>query len=273
MSTRPPSDLAGWVRHLEAADIPVLHATVQELALWREHEDSVDVRCLEEVIAFDPLMTLKLLSHTAKAHGSRRQTDVETTREALVLLGITPFFAALGAPTSVEDSLAARPDALAGLREVLTRARRAGHFALGFASHRLDPDAGLLYEAALLHDLAEMLLWCHAPDTALAVRTRLDADATLRSQAAQREVLGTTLTEIQQVLMRRWHLPDVLLRATADSDQAGPQERLVTLAVRLARHTAHGWDNAAIPDDVTAIAALLNLGEAPTRRLLADLDA
>jgi hypothetical protein len=34
--------------------------------------------------------------------------------------------------------------------------------------------------------------------------------------------------------------------------------RNVVLAVRLARHTAHGWDNAAIPDDVDEIAQLLN---------------
>ena len=38
-----------------------------------------------------------------------------------------------------------------------------------------------------------------------------------------------------------------------------PSVRNVALAVRLARHTARGWDNAAIPDDVADIAALLNL--------------
>jgi hypothetical protein len=30
------------------------------------------------------------------------------------------------------------------------------------------------------------------------------------------------------------------------------------LAVRLARHTMEDWDNAAIPDDIEAIAKLLN---------------
>ena len=35
------------------------------------------------------------------------------------------------------------------------------------------------------------------------------------------------------------------------------------LAVRLARHTAGGWDNAALPDDIADIAALLNLRTAP----------
>ncbi|MCK7495915.1 MAG: hypothetical protein MZW92_36870 [Comamonadaceae bacterium] len=41
----------------------------------------------------------------------------------------------------------------------------------------------------------------------------------------------------------------------------------------LARHSAAGWDNAALPDDVRDIAELLHLGEEPTRRLLLDIDA
>jgi hypothetical protein len=45
------------------------------------------------------------------------------------------------------------------------------------------------------------------------------------------------------------------------------------LAIRLARHTMQGWDNAAVPDDVRDIASLLNLSEATTRQVLLDLDA
>jgi len=50
------------------------------------------------------------------------------------------------------------------------------------------------------------------------------------------------------------------------------QVRNVQLAIRLARHSAHGWDNAALPDDVDEISALLNLGTQPTLNLLHDLD-
>jgi hypothetical protein len=48
--------------------------------------------------------------------------------------------------------------------------------------------------------------------------------------------------------------------------------RNVHLAIRIARHTANGWDNAALPDDIRDIAALLNLGLEPTYKLLRDLD-
>jgi hypothetical protein len=50
------------------------------------------------------------------------------------------------------------------------------------------------------------------------------------------------------------------------------QVRNVQLAIRLARHSANGWDNPALPDDVDEIAALLNLGTQPTLHLLHDLD-
>jgi hypothetical protein len=45
------------------------------------------------------------------------------------------------------------------------------------------------------------------------------------------------------------------------------------MAARLARHTAAGWDNAAVPDDVADIGTLLNLSPAATLDLLTEIDA
>jgi hypothetical protein len=49
--------------------------------------------------------------------------------------------------------------------------------------------------------------------------------------------------------------------------------RYVLLGVRVARHTAAGWDNAALPDDVADVAELLQLGPTPALNLLHDIDA
>jgi len=46
----------------------------------------------------------------------------------------------------------------------------------------------------------------------------------------------------------------------------------VRLAVRLARHTANGWHDPALDDDLREIAALLNLAEVPTLHLLREID-
>ncbi|MFL6699592.1 MAG: HDOD domain-containing protein [Vitreoscilla sp.] len=271
-TSRIPRDVNGWVRYFRQLEIPVLASTAAAIEEMRSIEDDVDARIIAEVIGRDPLMTLKLLVHASTQGANRRLTDAETVVEALVLMGITPFFRTFGPQPTVEDRLADHPQALAGLRQVLLRADRAARFAASFAIHRADHDAVVLHEAAQLHDFAEMLLWLNAPDLALELQRRQRADVTLRSSAVQRDVLNAELNDVQHVLMKLWRLPEILVRITDDSHADNSQVRNVLLAIRLARHTMNGWDNAALPDDVRDIAALLHLGIEPTRQLLLDID-
>jgi len=267
-----PADLDGWVKHFRAATIPVLAETAEMLEALRLNEDAMDARTLAEVVASDPLMTLKLFVH-AGANRSRHATaDAETVTAALVMLGIGPFFRAFGPQPSVDALLRDDPDALQGLRAVLRRAHRAAQFALGFAVHRQDHDAAVIQEAALLHDFAEMLLWCHAPALALAMRERQRADPALRSSVVQRSLLNVELPDLQHALMRAWRLPELLVRITDRRLAQHPSVLSVTLAIRLARHTAGGWSNAALPDDVRDVGQLLNLAPEPTLQLLRELD-
>lgn len=269
---RTPHDVEGWVRWFRQRDIPVLARTAAALEDLREIEDDVDARRIAEVVGRDPLMTLKVLIHASTQGSNRRQTDAETVVEALVLMGITPFFRAFGPQPTVEDHLAGHPKALDGLQRVLGRADRAARFAASFAIHRADHDAVVLHEAAQLHDFTEMLLWLHAPELALELQQRQQADPELRSAAAQRDVLNAELNDIQHVLMQVWHLPEMLVRITDDRHAENSQVRNVLLAIRVARHSSAGWDNPALPDDVRDIAALLQLGVEPTRQLLLDID-
>ncbi len=268
----PLRDAAAWVAAFDRLDIPVLATTADAIEEWRANEDAVDAHLLAQSLDSDPLMTLKLLRHVAMLRQGRDQSDAETATEALVMLGITPFFNTFGPQPTVETRLADQPEALAGLHQVLRRSHRAARFALGFAVHRGDHDAALIHEAALLHDFAEMLLWAHAPALALTLRQRQQADPALRSADAQRLLLHVELSELQQSLMKTWRLPQLLVQISDDHASHMAQVRNVQLAIRLARHSAQGWDNAALPDDVDEIAALLNLGTQPTLNLLHDLD-
>jgi HD-like signal output (HDOD) protein len=94
----------------------------------------------------------------------------------------------------------------------------------------------------------------------------------LRSAAVQMELLHAELNDIQHQLMVGWRLPEILVRITDDRQTENTQVRNVLLAIRIARHTMHGWDNPAIPDDLRDIAALLRLGIEPTRQLLLEID-
>jgi len=273
LTPRLPRDGATWATWLGNSEIPVLARTAAVIEELRELEDAVDARLLAESIGSDPLMSLKVLAHVARQPWKHRTTDAETVTEALVMLGIGPFFRAFGTQSTVDETLAAQPEALAGLRQVLRRAHRAASFALGFAVHRMDHDAPVIHQAALLHDFAEMLLWCHAPVLALEIQRRQQADPALRSAEVQRAVLGVALADLQQRLMKAWRLPELLVRISDERHADSAQVRNVLLAIRLARHTAHGWDNPAVPDDLAEIAALLNLGPGPTDKLLHDLDS
>lgn len=269
--TRALPDLCAWARHFLSAPIPVLPDTAEMLEACRANEDAVDAHLLAQTVADDPLMSLKLLAHVAGIRTPRSTTDPETVTAALVLLGISPFFRAFGPQLTVDAHLLGQPAALQGLHEVLERAHRAAAFALAFAAHRMDPDAHVIHAAALLHDFAEMLLWLHAPTLAMQIAERQRQDPTLRSAGVQRELLNIELQDLQQALMRAWRLPDLLVQINAERHAETAQVRNVLLAVRLARHTARDWDNAALPDDAREIAALLNLGEGPTLSLLRDI--
>jgi HD-like signal output (HDOD) protein len=259
--TRPLRDLDAWTEHFRRAEIPVLAQTAEAIEAMRENEDAVDANGIGEMVSSDPLMTLKVLAYAATHRPARVITDTETVTATLVMMGITPFFRAFGPQPTIEQRLAESPEALEGLNEVIRRAHRGATFALAFAVHRMDPDAPLIHEAALLHDFAEMLLWCHAPALALQIRAAQQADVTLRSAAIQKQVLGIELHDLQQALMKAWRLPEMLRRISDDRHTEQANVRNVLLAVRLARHTALGWDNAALPDDVADIAALLNLSQ------------
>lgn len=280
MLNRPLTDLDAWTAHLRGQAIPVLERTVTELALLAEAEarhGSVDAHQLGETLRHDPLVQLRLLAHVAtlaQRRGDDRQVP-ETVIGALVLLGVGPFFRDFSHLTTVENQLAAQPQALEGLRRVIHRAHRAATFALGFAVHRMDEDAAQVQLAAALHDFAEMLLWCHAPALALEIARRQARDATLRSATVQHDVLGIELGALEQALMQAWSLPELLRRMTDDRHADHPQVRSVALAVRLARHTEAergGWSNAAVPDDLADIGELLNLSPDATLALVKSLD-
>jgi HD-like signal output (HDOD) protein len=265
-------DLDAWTAHFKAAEIPILAETAEALEAMRAREDDIDANLIGEMISGDPLMTLKVLAYAATHRGSRMVTDTETVTATLVMMGISPFFRAFGPQPTVEERLVGEPEALAGLLDTLRRAHRSANFALGLAVQRLDRDAAVIHEAALLHDFSEMLLWCHAPALALQIRRAQQGDAALRSSAVQREVLNIELADLQQSLMKAWRLPELLIRISDDAHAEQASVKNVALAVRLARHTAQGWDNAAVPDDVADIAALLNVSYGAAMQLIDQIE-
>jgi len=252
-------DVEAWTRYFRTAVIPVRTSTATGIERLRECEDDVDANAIANVVAADPLMIVKVLAHVASLRKPGHGTATESVTTSLVLMGIGPFFRAFGPQPTIKQWLHEQPAALEGLRVLMVRAQRAARFALAFAIHRQDTDADAIRLAAYLHDFAEMLMWCHAPTLMQQVTQAQQADPSLRSSAAQRQFLNMEIDDLRQNLMKLWHLPELLVRICDDYHTDHPSVRSVVLAVRLARHTAKDWENPAIPDDIDAIAELLNV--------------
>ena len=254
-----PRDEPAWIRALSAAEIPVLQRTVEELARLRENEERVVARDIARVLLHDPMFTLRVLRYLEAHRRAAQITDITTVEHALMMLGITPFFAQFSNLPTVESTLAAQPVAFDGLMRVIDRAHHAALYAYDWAVLRNDVRADEVAIAALLHDLAEMLLWCFAPEMSVRIAALLRADAALRTSAAQASVLGFKLSSLQTSLIAEWKLASMLRTLMDDSHATHSRTLIVALAVNLARHSSHEWDNPALPDDYAMIGECLRL--------------
>ena len=253
------ADLDSWVNYYTEAELPVLRHTVNALDKLREHAENANARMLSSVILQDPLMTLRVLAFLEKNRGKRQDTDITTIGRALMMIGVDPFFKAFENLPIVEDHLKAHPYALLGMLKVIGRTRKATHWAREWAVHRRDLDAEEIAVVTMLHDVTEILMWCFAPDLAVRVRDLQTKDPTLRSVDAQRQIYGLPIEELQAALVHRWRLPQLLVELLDPANAGQPRVLNVKLAVDLARHSANGWEDAALPDDFSAIEKLLSI--------------
>jgi HD-like signal output (HDOD) protein len=254
-----PRDASAWAHALDTVEIPVLRRTVDELARLREREEQVVARDVARVLLHDPMFTLRVLRYLQLHRRAAQTADITTVEHALMMLGITPFFEHFADLPAVESTLDGQPLALEGLMRVAYRAHHAALYARDWAILRHDLRADEVAIAALLHDLAEMLVWCFAPDMSLQMAAVLRADAGVRSGAAQSTVLGFKLAELQGALISQWKLAALLQSLMDDLHATHPRVINVALAVNLARHSAFGWDNPALPDDYAVIQTFLKL--------------
>lgn len=269
MSENNSSKLKQWVAKLSSADIPVLKQTARDLATLHEDERKLSARSVENAIAADPMMTVKLLRYLQQ-HKRRSQTnEVVQVEQALIMLGVEVFYTKVPASLLVQDVLAGQTEALIQLLHVIHRGHRASNYARDWAIRLNNMHFEEVRIAALLHDLAEMLMWCFAPQDMLKIRAMQQKDKTLRSRAVQEQVLGFALSDLQQELIKEWSLPQLLLTLMDDGNAKQTQVRNVVLAVNLARHSANGWNDAALPDDYKELGELLRISPADAMILVA----
>lgn len=259
MLTAPLDSIASYISYFSTKDIPVLRRSMRALEELRENEDAVSGRALTVEVLRDPMLALHVLVYLESHRKHSQNHDITTIDRAIMMMGIRPFFLQFGNLPTAEERLSGHPKALVGLLRVIGRAKHAAKWARDFAILRHDIDVDEVTVAALLHEAAEILFWCFAPEFMLRVEALRLANPGVRSAVLQQSVLGVTMGEVQLALVREWHLPQLLVTLMDKANADNPRVRTVTLACDLARHAANGWDDPALPDDYTGISDLLRM--------------
>lgn len=255
----PFQGLAPWVSYFKNAELPVLRHTVHQLEALHADAENINTRQLATIIMHDPLMTLRVFCHMASHRSERQLTDITTIERALMMIGVQPFFEHFKDLPIVEQQLKGHPKAMLGLLQVVARARHAAEWGRDWALLRKSPEFDEIAVAALLHDFPEVLMWCFAPTLAIRVKALQKADKTRRSVDLQAIEYGVPLYEIKNELAALWGLPQLLFALMNPQNADTPNVKNVKLAVDLARHSANGWQDAALVDDFREIREILHM--------------
>lgn len=265
--------LEQWVSYLSQADLPVLKQTARSLETLREDESRLSARAVAQVIALDPMMTVKVLRYLQLHKHRSQESEVVQVEQALIMMGVEAFFNKVPAQPLVQEVMQGHTDALIQLLHLIHRAHRASEYAYDWAVRLTDLHFEQIRIAALLHDLSEMLMWCFAPKEMLEIREIQHRDKSLRTRAVQEQVFGFNLLDMQKQLVKNWQLPELLLHLMDDEYSSNQRVRNVILAVNLARHSANGWDDAALPDDYRDIAELLRMSDEQVMHMVGPADS
>jgi len=260
MSQPVSRKLSDWVNFLTRAEIPVLKQTARNLAVLTKDEQNLNARSYANVVKNDPLMTVKLMRYMQDHKHRCQEHDVMEAEQIVMMLGLETLLKKIPPNPLVEEVLGRNNiSALIHLLKTAHRSNMAASYAYDWAIRLHDLHFADIRLAALLHDIAEMLMWCFAPVEMLKIKQLQKQNKALRSAAVQEKILGFTLNQLQHELAVRWKLPELLITLMDDEHAKLRRVRNVILAVNLARHSANGWDDAALPDDYEEISKLLHL--------------
>ena len=154
------NSVSEWINYLSKHPIPVLKQTARELLLLKEDENKLSVRTITPIVLNDPLMVFRVISYAKKHQGRHQLQDLIQVEQAILMMGTNAFYQNLHPSPLIEDQLKTNIPAMMHLLKLIKRAHRATYFATDWAAFHKDLHSDEVHIATLLHDLAEMLMWC-----------------------------------------------------------------------------------------------------------------
>jgi len=253
-----------WVTRLSRAELPVLSEVMREINRLTSGSDT-SVTQLSVVILRDAALTAKVLRLANSAyfnpHGDQ---DVTTISRAVVKLGFQGI-KAISLSVMLIDSLL-KKGAKQRMLEWLARGFHAAVQAERLVASRNKSIKEDVFVAALLLHVGDMAFWsCRG--TQIGELEHLLADQH-GDERAERRVLGTSMREITQQLVKLWQLGEILDEALQDGECDSIGAQAVRLGEEISFAAEQGWHSEALETVLDKVAEFSGLAREDAREML-----
>ena len=261
MSERGPSY---WVQQFGRNELPVLARTVEELERLRADADNLTPQRISALVLHDPLMTFKVLRYIQERRHRSQMVDITTISHALMMIGTDPFLGYFTHQQTLQSWLSQDRMRLAG-RSRSSRGLATQPYMHATGRWRATTSRSTKSPSRRCCTICPSFC-CGAGRLRLArLIEKLKRQSGMRSEAAQRGdpgFLDRAATRARPVMAAA----QAALRTHGRAACGEPPGLNASLAVAVARHSANGWADAALPDDFEAIGKLLGTSALQARQ-------
>jgi len=228
-------NLERWVNKLKGLKLPSMALTMQRVPQLLDSPNTSNAD-YQRIISRDPGFTLAIFRSFSE-HKFAPKEPPSNLAHAIALLGLGPLEDASNSLPILKETVNGR--ARVELYDCYSRAGHGAWYAYSLARYCNDRNPEEMAIAALLHELAEMMLWAHAKeemDTILELQSRGHS-----RDGAALEVLGFTLDQLTAALAAEWRLPSLAIDALSALGAFQKRSLGVMICSSLARESALSW--------------------------------
>lgn len=251
-SQREPKCLEEWTALLRDREMPVFSDTVQSInyIIQDEKKGAID---LAPVILQDPNLTAKLLKLSNTIYYNPSRQKMITVSRAIVILGLEVIRELTLACSFFEAILS--PANRLRANEEIARAIHAAVHAKALAIAMQDPSPEEVFIAALLKNIGTIAFWCFCGAQGDRIQALIKNG--LSHEAAEKQVLGFKLVDLDIALCKTWNLKGLIEEAikknTRDID---PRVKVVRVGCEIIEALSYGTGSETYGSCVDKIVAM-----------------
>jgi len=171
---------------------------------------------ISAIISTDTGLSVRLLKIVNSAFYAF-PSQIETISHAISVVGLEQLNN-LVFSTVVMDRFKGIPDSVINMESFWKHSIACGLAARVIASHRKEANTERFFVAGMLHDIGRLVLALSAPFSILSVFMRCKSDQSPLHEA-EKNVLGFSHTDVGQLLLKNWKLPDFHQKIVANHHQ------------------------------------------------------